>query len=370
MRLEGNNDPYEVILEKMREYPSDIPMKNGKISEAFRAYIKLLFTPEEAEIAQHLETMPLPLSEICKRIGKSEKEAEAILGDITEKGTIHDIAGYSFFMVMPHLLNTGFKYSKAFERLGKKGAELFQQFFVNEGFYRRYESSDAGTPQTRIIPISKSIAHETEISNAEEIHRIIDDCMDPIVITDCPCRGRTELLEIRECKDTFPIKESCFQLGFFGQYFLRIGAGRELSREEAHGIVDTNAELGMIFTTDNSAAPGHQVICCCCGCCCSLLKGMTRFDDKNENCTARSNYMAQVDQNLCSGCGLCEDRCVFNSISIDDERSSVNTEKCFGCGVCAVTCPTEAIRLHRHERSHIYENPMELMAKIYQENRE
>ena len=49
-------DPYEVILKKMREYPNDIPIdENGKISEAFKGYIKIMFTPEEAEIAQHLE---------------------------------------------------------------------------------------------------------------------------------------------------------------------------------------------------------------------------------------------------------------------------------------------------------------------------
>ncbi|TFG11370.1 MAG: hypothetical protein EU535_07295 [Promethearchaeota archaeon] len=43
----------------------------------------------------------------------------------------------------------------------------------------------------------------------------------------------------------------------------------------------------------------------------------------------------------------------------------MNDKSCWGCGVCAVTCPTGAIKLHRLERSHIYENGMELMDTIY-----
>jgi len=64
--LEKIEDPYEVILKKMREYPNDIPVDtNGNISEAFREYVKLMFIPEEAEIAQHLEIKPQNIYEIA-----------------------------------------------------------------------------------------------------------------------------------------------------------------------------------------------------------------------------------------------------------------------------------------------------------------
>jgi len=54
--LTETEDPYDIILKKMREYPNNIPIdENGNISEAFKEYIKIMFTPEEAEIAQHLE---------------------------------------------------------------------------------------------------------------------------------------------------------------------------------------------------------------------------------------------------------------------------------------------------------------------------
>jgi ferredoxin len=353
----------------MREYPNDIPVdKDGNVSEAFIKYIKLMFTPEEAEIAQYLDIKPISLREIAKRLRKDRKEAKEIMEKMVYKGIVQDTAGYSYFLTMPHLLNIGFKYSKALERFGVEAAELYQQFFIQEKFYKRYESSDKGTSLTRIVPVDKSIDHESLITNAEEMHRIIDNCLPPIVITDCPCRGRTEALGIRECKDKYPIKESCLQLGPFGIYFLDRGAGRKLTREEAHELVDRHSKLGLIFTTENVKQANHQIICCCCGCCCSLMRGMTRFEEKNEYCSSKSNYISQVDQDLCKGCGLCEKRCIFKAIEVD-EKAEVNPKKCYGCGVCAVTCPTGAIKLHREERSQILDNFKELTEKVYQENR-
>jgi len=96
---------------------------------------------------------------------------------------------------------------------------------------------------------------------------------------------------------------------------------------------------------------------------------MTRFEEKNEFCSAKSNFIAEVNQSLCKGCGLCMDRCVFEAIIIEDKDAFVQSGKCYGCGVCAATCPTQAMKLHRYERSAMHENGMKLMHKIYVENR-
>jgi len=369
MTTEDIVDPYEKVLQNMREYPNDIPIVEGNVSEAFRAFVKLLFTPEEAEVAQYLTVNPQSINRIAKKIGKSKEEIKKILEEMTNSGIIQDIGGYSYFLAMAHLLNMGFKNSKTFERLGKKGAELYHQFFIEEKFYKRYESSDAGTPITRIVPIDTSIDHMSVISNAEEIHGILDTCNDPIVVTDCPCRNRTEILGVRECSDKFPISESCFQVGLFGEYFLRRGEGREISSAEAHNLVNKLSRNGLVFTVANIKSPKHQVICCCCACCCALLRGMTRFEDKNENCTAKSNYLAKINHNLCTGCALCAKRCPFKAITIKKEKGKVDPKKCYGCGVCTVACIPKAVKLHRIERSHIYSDTTHLFEKIYQENR-
>ncbi len=58
--------------------------------------------------------------------------------------------------------------------------------------------------------------------------------------------------------------------------------------------------------------------------------------------------IAMVNEDLCSGCRMCEGVCEFSAVEMveDDDgnvRSHIIEELCKGCGVCASTCPSGAI---------------------------
>ena len=59
---------------------------------------------------------------------------------------------------------------------------------------------------------------------------------------------------------------------------------------------------------------------------------------------------AVVNEDECSGCGICELLCPFQAIELqpkDDKRvSHVNEAVCKGCGTCAAACPSGAISMH------------------------
>jgi len=59
--------------------------------------------------------------------------------------------------------------------------------------------------------------------------------------------------------------------------------------------------------------------------------------------------IASVDQDLCSGCKICESVCDYNAIEMeqksDKEVARVLEALCKGCGVCGSSCPTKAITL-------------------------
>ena len=62
---------------------------------------------------------------------------------------------------------------------------------------------------------------------------------------------------------------------------------------------------------------------------------------------ASPGYVAQVDIELCAGCGTCADNCQFAAISVDDGFAHVDAAVCMGCGVCVAHCPQVAIELVR-----------------------
>jgi len=65
----------------------------------------------------------------------------------------------------------------------------------------------------------------------------------------------------------------------------------------------------------------------------------------------KSYYTASIsDGALCTGCGTCVKYCPVGTISLSNERSSIQSGKCIGCGQCELQCPEGVISLEYMER--------------------
>ncbi len=51
----------------------------------------------------------------------------------------------------------------------------------------------------------------------------------------------------------------------------------------------------------------------------------------------------QIDENLCSLCGLCATACEFNALAVIGDKVMVFNDLCHGCGTCSFVCPEKAI---------------------------
>jgi heterodisulfide reductase subunit A len=65
---------------------------------------------------------------------------------------------------------------------------------------------------------------------------------------------------------------------------------------------------------------------------------------------------AVIDDEVCSGCRLCNDLCPYSAIGFDETKktSSVNPALCKACGTCAAGCPSGAIRALHFADDQIY----------------
>jgi len=52
--------------------------------------------------------------------------------------------------------------------------------------------------------------------------------------------------------------------------------------------------------------------------------------------------LAVRDQDKCTDCGICRERCRFDAI---DEEFNIHAENCEGCAVCELVCPVDAITM-------------------------
>ncbi|MCP4761574.1 MAG: 4Fe-4S dicluster domain-containing protein, partial [archaeon] len=125
-------------------------------------------------------------------------------------------------------------------------------------------------------------------------------------------------------------------------------AKKILSEAEDDGLVHKIFHVHMDPTKDVEA------ICNCCKCCCGIFNlyygGAFPYH-------ALSEHLAVVNEEECTACETCVDRCPMEAIDIIDSCAKINESKCLGCGVCANFCPTEAIKMEKMGRREIFVPP-------------
>ncbi len=188
-------------------------------------------------------------------------------------------------------------------------------------------------PLTRVVPVNQPVEARQSILAFEDVEQMVKDA-GRLAVVDCTCRKV-------DGKCGKPL-EVCLQLGKAADYTIDRGSGREVSMDEAMDIIRASEEAGLIHVAMNKAYGSH-IICNCCEDCCvafSLPIEATKIVDP-------SRFLAVVDEEACSGCGDCVDRCFFDAVSLEErdgeEVSVITAEKCMGCGLCQVACPEDAI---------------------------
>jgi len=350
---EANNS--EEVYRKLREYLDTLPIGYPKTESGVEIkLLKRFFTPLEAQIALKLTIIPREPKEIYRSAGLKKilslEDFEKHLDTMLKKGTINGAYrdGKGYFSIA--FLAIGiFEYQ--LNRLDKELVEDLEKY-MDEAFNAEFIRTKI--PQLRTIPseaglktvdvglksieVDQGMEHQNFISNYDEIERLVKNASNTISLTPCICRKGKDILG-KGCKHT---KETCLQFGSAAHYYISNKLGRQITKEEALKVIKKAQEEGLVIQPSNTERP--FTICCCCGCSCEVLSHLRLLANPAEY--VASNYYAEVDKDLCTGCAVCETRCHMDAIKVGvDNISSVNLNRCIGCGACISTCAVDAIHL-------------------------
>ncbi len=58
--------------------------------------------------------------------------------------------------------------------------------------------------------------------------------------------------------------------------------------------------------------------------------------------------IAVIDAEACTNCGICEELCRFDAISLVDGQTTISEFSCDGCKLCEIACPVNAITMEEN----------------------
>ena len=320
---------YRALQERLDMYSLGFPATASGVEMKI---LQKLFHPADVEMFMALTPKLESAERISRRIEKPKEDVTVQLEDMTERGLLfrNKKGGEVRYGAIPFVHGL---FEFQVNNLDRELAGLVEQYHL-EAFHKTFENS--GGMFLRTVPVRESIDTARHVAAYDDAVRLLKE-KETIVVADCICRKQKNTID----EGCGKMLEACFMFGSMGEYYIDKGMGRRIDVDEAINILKQAQTEGLVTqpaTTQNPAG-----MCNCCGDCCGVLRALRQSPKPAE--LVFSNYFAEVEKDLCTGCEVCMDRCQMDAIVMDDDLAEINRDRCIGCGLCITTCPTEAVHL-------------------------
>lgn len=352
-------DAYRNLEERINWFTQGAPA-----TETLYRILQVLYTEKEAKWVALLPVRPFTIKKAARIWGTTEYKAEKFLDHLCEKALLVDSwhNGVRKFVMPPPM--AGFIEFALMRTRGdidqKYLSELYYQYmnveedFIKDLFFVTETRLGRVFVQEPVLTNDKT----NHILDYERATHIVEEA-EYIGLGLCYCRHKMyhagHPCEIDAPWDVcLTFDNVARSLAAHGDY------ARLISKEEALDALERSYAANLVQIGEN-VREHPAFICNCCGCCCEALQAARKFSPMQP--VATTNYLPDISQTACVGCGKCEKVCPILAISMKDistkdagdgaahsgkkKWASVDQEICLGCGVCARNCPTKAITMKR-----------------------
>ena len=178
--------------------------------------------------------------------------------------------------------------------------------------------------------------HGAQIIPLNDVLKVLELCENPALL---PCVCRQIAGKEKYCCLTFGLLPELYKKANEDDYV------EEISINEAKRILTTWDNEGFYHTILWTKMPYVTNVCNCSTPYCLAYKGRVELGIKSN--MYKGEYVAKVNQTVCSGCKKCLTICPFGATSFDiaEGKAFKDIRKCFGCGLCVPGCENNAIKL-------------------------
>jgi Fe-S-cluster-containing hydrogenase component 2 len=324
-----------------------LSMTGMPMTDALTDLLRHTFTPEEAQVAVHLEPASVPLAtqtadSIAAASGLTSRQVETVLEQLVSRNLVfcrrpeNRSKEYGFH-------HAGFGFPQSFFWNNDQSGTAQQMSRLVIKYFNRDTTRKAfgGTPTKpyRYVPVHQSVTPQRQSVLPHDRMADIIDSARQIAVAHCPCRVQAQLWG-RGCEHSL---EVCLKFDELADYLIERKLGRQISKEEAKKIIDDAAAEGLVHFVDNTASKVKHN-CNCCGCACWNVGLIKRRKIPRDELMA-VYYIRQMDPDNCAGCENCLEICPVDAVSMQDGVAVVDAGWCIGCGVCATRCDFDAVQI-------------------------
>ncbi len=335
------DDLYLELRERLDHMGIGFPSVPGKDV----AYLKLMFTEDQAKVFVAMEHRLQPIEEIAERLGRSPEELEPILEEMGKKAYVMTTRKITptFYAPVPWLSGWG----------DFSGYYIDREAALAEKEYREEAEFKGPGPSFkrnvfRTIPVHQTIENKSGVASYDDLRTIVEQD-GSIAVSDCYC----DRLRIARGEKGYEPLERCFAFGKSAEFVVSKNFGRLISSDEAMDILQKCADSGLVPNVGDRRLP--YFICNCGEHCGGNISRKGKPPWQFEEYEKTSNYYTTVDADACTGCEVCIDRCWFDALSMGPEGVvEIDSEICEGCGLCITECLVEALELQARDESEHY----------------